>query len=71
MGKVADSGYIAKVEPTRFSDRLVIEVGRTGVEDEAVIFALTAGRSEVPLTESGIVKCQLRMTEIQCLEQNP
>lgn len=39
---MADSGYIAKVEPTGFSDRLVIEVGGKGVENETMIFALSS-----------------------------
>lgn len=39
-GKVAHSGYILRVEPTGFSDRLEIKIRERGVEDDAMIFAL-------------------------------
>lgn len=68
---MADSGCILRVKPTEPPDRLDFEVRGSGVEDDAMIFVLTFPTWEMPLTESGTVKCQLRMTGIQGLEQGP
>ena len=40
-GKVADYVCSLKAEPTGFPDRLDLEVRGAGVEDDAVIFALS------------------------------
>lgn len=54
-----------RAEPTGFSARLDIRVKGIGIKDEAIIFALfvlSSWKREVPLSESGTAKCQLRRT---------
>ena len=41
VGKVADYVCSLRVEPTGFPDRLDLEVRGAGVEDDAMIFALS------------------------------